>query len=129
VTAKNKIAVVLGTERVIADKFLATALVFDRNGTRVGFQDKVQLDPSEESMYSPGSERRLFSVDDLRFGIVICHEGWRYPETSRWAAWRGAQLIFHPQFMSWNLEDTPHLSLLIRKHVSREGAALPSRRI
>jgi predicted amidohydrolase len=58
----------------------------------------VQLDPSEESTYSPGSERRVFSIDDLRFGIVICHEGWRYPETSRWAARRGAQVIFHPQF-------------------------------
>ncbi len=27
---------------------------------------------------------------------MICHEGWRYPETVRWAARRGAQLVFHP---------------------------------
>lgn len=96
--AKNKIAVILGTERVAAGKLMATALVIDRNGTKIGFQDKVQLDPSEESIYSPGSERHVFCIDDLRFGIVICHEGWRYPETSRWAARRGAQVIFHPQF-------------------------------
>jgi predicted amidohydrolase len=30
------------------------------------------------------------------FGIAICHEGWRYPETVRWAAQRGAQVVFHP---------------------------------
>jgi len=98
VAAKNDIAVILGTERIVDDRLRATALVIDRRGIRVGFQDKVQLDPSEESTYSPGSERHIFMIDDLRFGIVICHEGWRYPETSRWAARRGAQVIFHPQF-------------------------------
>jgi predicted amidohydrolase len=30
--------------------------------------------------------------------VSICHEGWRYPETVRWAAVRGAQLVLHPQF-------------------------------
>ncbi|MBW4028240.1 MAG: carbon-nitrogen hydrolase family protein [Acidobacteria bacterium] len=98
VAAKNHIAVILGTERMVDEHLRATALVIDRRGLRVGFQDKVQLDPSEDSIYSPGIGRRLFSVDDLRFGIVICHEGWRYPETCRWAARRGAQIIFHPQF-------------------------------
>jgi predicted amidohydrolase len=34
----------------------------------------------------------------LTFGIVICHEGWRYPETVRWAARRGAHVVFHPHF-------------------------------
>jgi len=30
------------------------------------------------------------------FGIAICHEGWRYPETVRWAARQGAHIVFHP---------------------------------
>ena len=34
----------------------------------------------------------------LTFGVAICHEGWRYPETVRWAARRGAQIVFHPHF-------------------------------
>jgi predicted amidohydrolase len=34
----------------------------------------------------------------LTFGVAICHEGWRYPETVRWAAGRGAQIVFHPHF-------------------------------
>lgn len=96
--AKANIAVILGTERVLDGALLATALVIDTDGSVAGFQDKVQLDPSEEGTYSPGSGRRVFQTGPLTFGIAICHEGWRYPETVRWAARRGAQIVFHPHF-------------------------------
>jgi predicted amidohydrolase len=96
--AKAGVAVVLGTERLHNGARLLTALVIDKNGTQAGFQDKVQLDPSEEGIYSPGSGRRIFQTGALKFGIVICHEGWRYPETVRWAAQRGAHVVFHPHF-------------------------------
>ncbi len=69
-----------------------------RDGEVLGFQDKVQLDPSEEGTYSAGGDRQLFRIDDATFGVAICHEGWRYPETVRWAARRGAQIVFHPHF-------------------------------
>ena len=95
--AKANLGVVLGTERV-DEVLLATALVINRDGTIAGFQDKVQIDPSEEGKYSPGSGRRVFQSGTLTFGVAICHEGWRYPETVRWAARRGAQIVFHPQF-------------------------------
>jgi predicted amidohydrolase len=96
--AAANIAVVLGTERIVDGAARITALVIDRDGTSAGFQDKVQLDPSEETTFSPGGERHLFRVGPLTFGIVICHEGWRYPETVRWAARRGAHVVFHPHF-------------------------------
>jgi predicted amidohydrolase len=94
----SNIAVVLGTERLVDGAPRITALVIDRDGTSLGFQDKVQLDPSEESFFSPGSERHCFTVGPLKFGISICHEGWRYPETVRWPARRGAHVVFHPHF-------------------------------
>jgi predicted amidohydrolase len=96
--AKASLAVVLGTERVVSGALFATALVIDRDGTIAGFQDKVQLDVSEESSYSHGSGRRVFQTGPLVFGIVICHEGWRYPETVRWAVRQGAHIVFHPHF-------------------------------
>jgi predicted amidohydrolase len=96
--AKAKLAVVLGTERMTDGTLLATALVINSDGTVAGFQDKVELDPSEDNLYSPGSGRRIFQTGPLTFGIAICHEGWRYPETVRWAARRGAQVVFHPHF-------------------------------
>ena len=96
--AKANVTVILGTERIVNDALLATALVINRDGTVAGFQDKVQLDPSEDTIYSPGSGRQIFQSGQLKFGVVICHEGWRYPETVRWAARRGAHVVFHPQF-------------------------------
>lgn len=95
---KANVAVILGTERVVEDRLLITALVVNRDGTRAGFQDKVQIDPSEEGTYWFGSRRRVFRSGSLRFGIAICHEGWRYPETVRWAVRHGAQIVFHPHF-------------------------------
>lgn len=94
--AEARVAVVLGTERIVDDGLRITALVINREGTIAGFQDKVQLDPSEDDIYSPGSERYVFEIEGLKFGVAICHEGWRYPETVRWAVRRGAQIVFHP---------------------------------
>lgn len=94
--AKADLAVVLGTERVVEGALLISALVVNRDGSVAGFQDKVQIDPSEEGTYAPGSGRRVFQAGALTFGVAICHEGWRYPETVRWAARRGAHVVFHP---------------------------------
>src|ERR1700719_447384 len=96
--AKANLAVVLGTERVVEGALLATALVINQDGTIAGFQDKVQLDPSEDTIYSPGAGRRVFKTGPLTFGVAICHEGWRYPETVRWAVRHGAHVVFHPHF-------------------------------
>ena len=95
---KAGVAVILGTERFAGDALRITTLVVDRNGGRLGFHDKTQLDPSEEATFEAGTERHVFTVGAMTFGISICHEGWRYPETVRWAAMRGAQVVFHPHF-------------------------------
>ena len=95
---KGDVAVVLGTERIVDGALRISALVTGRDGTVAGFQDKVQLDPSEEGPFVAGSGRRVFRSGPLTFGVVICHEGWRYPETVRAAARQGAHVVFHPQF-------------------------------
>ena len=92
-----RITVILGTERITDRGLQISACVFNADGTVAGWQDKGQLDPSEEAVYPAfGEGRRIFTAGPLTFGIVICHEGWRYPETVRWAARRGAQVVFHP---------------------------------
>jgi predicted amidohydrolase len=94
---RARVAVILGTERVTDRGLQITACVINPDGTIAGWQDKMQIDPSEEGTYPAlGTARHLFGVGPLTFGIVICHEGWRYPETVRWAARRGAQVVFHP---------------------------------
>ena len=56
---------------------VATALATDGDGSTAGFQDKVQIDPSEEGTYTAGAGRHVFQAGPLTFGIAICHEGWR----------------------------------------------------
>lgn len=91
------VTVILGTERVTGQGLQISACVIGPDGAVLGWQDKVQLDPSEESLYpARGSERNVFTVGPLTFGVVICHEGWRYPETVRSAVRQGAQVVFHP---------------------------------
>lgn len=99
--AKARIAVILGTERVAQNGALTiVALVIQPDGSIAGFQDKMQIDPSEDGLYTPGAfgPRTVFQTGPLKFGVVICHEGWRYPETARSAARQGAHVVFHPHY-------------------------------
>lgn len=96
--ASAGIVVALGTERAVGDARRITVLVIGEDGEPIGFQDKVQLDPSEDDLFEPGAGRPVFHAGPLTFGVAICHEGWRYPETVRSAARLGAQLVFHPHF-------------------------------
>jgi len=118
--AQAGVAVVLGTERVTPGgppgRPKITVAVFGPDGALLGWQDKVQLDPSEDAVYVPGDSRRVFQVGPLIFGIAICHEGFRYPETVRWAARRGAQLVLHPHLSEFEGGDASfhHGAMLCR---------------
>jgi predicted amidohydrolase len=92
------VTVILGSERVVDGRLLITAPVIQTDGRVDAFQDKVQMDPSEDGTYAAGEGRHIFSAGPLTFGVAICHEGWRYPETVRWAARRGAHVVFHQAF-------------------------------
>lgn len=100
---RARVAVVLGTERVVDGGLRISALVVDADGAVLGCQDKVQLDPSEDATYAPGAGRAVFTTRaGLTFGVVVCHEGFRYPETVRAAARQGARVVFHPHVHEWD---------------------------
>ncbi len=122
--AQANLAVILGTERVVNGDLRITALVINRDGRIAGFQDKVQLDPSEDDLYSPGAGRRVFETGPVKFGVVICHEGWRYPETVRWAVRHGAQIVFHPHFDEAEPDGYVPSSFADPKNTFHEKAAL-----
>lgn len=93
------IAVILPMEWRDEQGLHIAAFVISSDGQVQGCQTKNQIDPDEDVHgYVPGSGRQIFEVNGVPFGIVICHEGWRYPETVRWAACQGAAIVFHPQF-------------------------------
>jgi predicted amidohydrolase len=94
---RHGVAVVIPMEWESAAGLHNAAFVVARDGAIVGCQAKNQIPLEEEPFYVPDGKRRLFAIDGVPFGITICHEGWRYPEAVRWAAVRGARLVFHPQ--------------------------------
>ena len=118
VARAHGIAIILGMERIVDTGRQIASFVVDRDGALLGEQTKNQLDPTEDQYYVPGDTRRVFEVNGLKFGIAICHEGWRYPETVRWAAARGAHVVFHPQLTGshgagvrltqWGSADAPY---------------------
>jgi predicted amidohydrolase len=113
-----RVAVILGLEKLVPAGRQIAAAVIDAQGQLQGYQTKNQIDPSEDKFYVPGNTRRVFEVDGVKFGVAICHEGWRYPETVRWAAARGAKIVFHPQhtgnelagvrLTQWGAADSPY---------------------
>jgi predicted amidohydrolase len=112
------ITTILGTERLTEAGRQIAAFVFDSHGRLQGYQTKNQLDPTEDRFYVPGETRQIFEAGGVKFGVAICHEGWRYPETVRWAAARGAKIVFHPQHTgseregvrlnAWGSPDAPY---------------------
>lgn len=94
---KYRVAVIIGMEWETAAGLHNVAFVIARDGEVLGYQAKNQIPLEEVPYYVPNGRRRLFEIDGVPFGITICHEGWRYPEAVRWAAVRGARIVFHPQ--------------------------------
>lgn len=113
-----RLATILGAERITETGRQIAAFVFDAEGQLLGCQTKNQLDPSEDRYYVPSTKRQLFEINGVKLGVTICHEGWRYPETVRWAAVRGAKIVFHPQLTGsdqqgirltqWGSPDAPY---------------------
>lgn len=92
------VAAVVPMDWTLDDRLHNVAAVIAADGAMLGMQTKNQVAPEEDAIFAPGRTRRLFTVRGATLGIVICHEGWRYPETVRWAARRGAQVVLHPTF-------------------------------
>ena len=107
IAAENNIAIILPMDWYVPGGMLNVAQVISNTGEVLGYQAKTQLDPSEDDIWLAGTERQIFEVNDVKFGIVICHEGFRYPELVRWAARHGAKVVFHPHFGGSNLQGTP----------------------
>ena len=94
--AAHRIAVILPMDWDGPDGILNLAFVISPEGELLGRQTKNQIAPEEDAHYVPGRGREMFELKGVPFAISICHEGWRYPESVRWGAVRGAAVVFHP---------------------------------
>jgi predicted amidohydrolase len=118
IAAENNMAIILPMNWFSDKGMLNVAFVISNTGEVLGYQTKNQLDPTEDNIWVPGTKRSIFEVNGLKFGITICHEGFRYPESVRWAARQGAHIVFHPhcagsdtsgpQLTEWGHRDNPY---------------------
>ncbi|SDE21021.1 Predicted amidohydrolase [Mucilaginibacter pineti] len=118
IAAENGIAIIIPMDWYHNGVFLNVVQVVSNKGDLLGYQTKNQLDPTEDEIWTAGTTRRIFEVNGLKFGITICHEGFRYPESVRWAAMNGAHIVFHPyctgsdvegsQLTEWGHKDNPY---------------------
>ncbi len=104
IAKENSIAIIIPMDWPRGEEVLNVAFVISGSGEVLGYQTKNQLDPTEDHMWTPGTTRSVFEVNGVKFGITICHEGFRYPESVRWAAQHDAKIVFHPHFTGSNTE-------------------------
>jgi predicted amidohydrolase len=100
--AELGLACILGTETPLGSdptrgKPYNSALVISSQGTVLGVHHKTRLTPLDAVAYSRGDSIETFDICGVRVGVVICFEGFRFPETTRECVRQGAQLVFHPQ--------------------------------
>ena len=96
------LACILGTEIPHAaypekDKPYNSALVIAETGKILGAHHKTKLTPLDAVAYSPGEGFHVFELHGVQVGVVICFEGFRFPESTRACVRQGARLVFHPQ--------------------------------
>ncbi|MBI2194550.1 MAG: carbon-nitrogen hydrolase family protein [Armatimonadetes bacterium] len=96
------LACILGTETPLesdphAGKPHNSALVISERGKILGVHHKTKLTPLDAIAYTPGSGFQVFKLHGVTVGVVICFEGFRFPESTRECVRQGAQIVFHPQ--------------------------------
>ncbi len=99
---QHKMACILGTEvpiesNPVKGKPYNSALVISPGGKFLGVHHKTKLTPLDAVGYTPGKTIETFDLFGVKVGVVICFEGFRFPESTRECVRQGAQLVFHPQ--------------------------------
>jgi predicted amidohydrolase len=97
---RARVVTIVGTERPTPTGRHIVEVVIDADGSWLGEQLKTQMAPQEEVHYCSGGGRRVFTAAGVTFGIVICHESFRYPEITRALVLAGAQIVFAPHFVT-----------------------------
>jgi predicted amidohydrolase len=95
-------ACILGTE-IPSDEWpeegkpYNSALVISETGKVLGTHHKNRLTPLDVLAYQPGETFETFELFGVTVGVVICFEGFRFPESTRACVGQGAKVVFHPQ--------------------------------
>lgn len=87
-----------------------TVAVFDADGAYLGKYRKMHIpdDPGyyEKFYFTPGDlGYQVFHTRFATIGVLICWDQW-YPEASRITALKGAQILFYPTAIGWDVRQS-----------------------
>lgn len=117
VAAARKVVVTTSIfERADRGKFYNTAVVIDADGKLLGKYRKMHIPDDPEHYYG---EAYYFSPGDLgvpvfktryaKISTLICWDQW-FPESARLAAVKGAEIIFYPTAIGFQLKIAPGIN-------------------
>ncbi len=86
-----------------------TAVVIDADGSLVGKYRKMHIpdDPGfyEKFYFTPGDLGfKAFQTRYAKIGVLVCWDQW-FPEAARLTALQGAQILFYPTAIGWNVKE------------------------
>ena len=89
-----------------------TTAVIDADGSYLGKYRKMHIpdDPAyyEKFYFTPGDlGYKVFKTKFATFGVLICWDQW-YPEAARITSLMGAQMLFFPTAIGWDVRQSEH---------------------
>src|SRR5690606_28304579 len=87
-----------------------TTAVLDADGSYLGKYRKMHIpdDPGyyEKFYFTPGDlGYKIFETKFAKIGVLICWDQW-YPEAARLTSLMGAEILFYPTAIGWDMEET-----------------------
>jgi predicted amidohydrolase len=87
--------IIAGIAELEGDAVYNSAVIVGPNGF-IGRYRKAHLFDTEKEIFQPGNTQlEVFDLGFARVGVMICFD-WRFPETARTLALKGADIIAHP---------------------------------
>ncbi|WP_337860521.1 carbon-nitrogen hydrolase family protein [Ferroplasma sp.] len=99
--------IILGSLSYI-DQNLYNRSFIIKNKQIIGWQDKINLYSKESIYYTPGSELKLFAVNGLKIGILVCYD-LDFPDYPRFLFRQHCDIIFNPSLIRKDFHDEWHL--------------------
>jgi N-carbamoylputrescine amidase len=115
IAEENGVVIIASLFEKAGEEYFNTACVLDADGTFLGKYRKVHIPDDPNNFYS---ELFYFKPGDLGFkpfktkyatiGVQVCWDQW-YPEGARSLALQGAEILFYPTAIGWQIKGQEEL--------------------
>jgi len=114
---KIKNTIILGSLSYL-DNSLYNRSFLIQNRKIIGWQDKINLYSAENTKYTPGTELKLFEINGLKIGILVCYD-LDFPDYARTLFRKHCDIIFNPSLIRRDFHNEWHLYVKSRSLENR----------